>query len=148
MRFTQGSIGRVFVLRLDDGDPLNETLEGFAREHHIVQALAFYVGGAAPGSQVVVGPDTARDDAVIPLLHTLAGPHEALAVGTIFPNEAGEPSAHMHAACGREGSATVGCARAGLETWLVGEIVLLEIVDADAVRVLDTATGFELLGLS
>lgn len=148
MRFSQGSLGRVFVLRLDDGDVLNDTLEDFAREHSVQHALAFYVGGAAPGSEMVVGPDARRNDAVVPLMHALAGPHETLALGTIFPNDAGEPVAHMHAACGREGAATVGCTRAGLQTWLVGEIVLIEILGAEAFRQLDPASGFELLELS
>jgi predicted DNA-binding protein with PD1-like motif len=53
----------------------------------------------------------------------------------------------MHAAAGREGDATVGCTRAGLETWLVGEVVLLEILGTDARREFDPASGFELLSL-
>ena len=145
MRYSQGSLGRVFVLRLEDGDVLNETLERFAHEHGISRALAFYVGGAATGSEVVVGPDATRTDAIVPLIHALAGPHETMALGTIFPNEDGRPVAHMHAACGREGAATVGCARAGLRTWLTGEVVLLEILGATAGRKLDSSTGFELL---
>jgi predicted DNA-binding protein with PD1-like motif len=148
MKFSQGAIGRIFVLRLEDGDLLNDTLEAFAREQELKRALAFYLGGAADGSRVVVGPDAARPDAVIPLVHILAGVQEALAVGTIFPNEAGKPVLHMHAASGREGGATVGCTRAGLQTWLVGEVVLLEIVGTEARRELDAATGFELLTVS
>ena len=148
MKYTQGNIGRVFVLRLEDGDLLNDTLESFARDHVIERGLAFFLGGAADGSKVVVGPDAAREDAVIPLVHVLAGAQEAFAVGTIFPDEAGEPSLHMHAASGREGTATVGCTRAGLQTWLVGEVVLLEITGSDARRVLDAATGFQLLTVS
>lgn len=148
MRFTQGSVGRIFILRLEDGDVLNDTLEAFARDHGLMHALAFYLGGAAPGSTIVVGPDADRDDAVIPLFHTLAAAHETLAVGTLLPNEAGEPVLHMHAACGREGAATVGCTRAGLQAWLVGEVVLLELAGADAGRKMDPASGFELLELA
>ena len=37
----------------------------------------------------------------------------------------------MHAAAGREGRATVGCTRAGVDVWLVGEVVLLEILGAE-----------------
>lgn len=145
MRYSQGSLGRVFVLRLEDGDILNETLEAFARSQGITRALLFYVGGSAAGSRLVVGPDAAREDAVIPLLHVFSAPRETLALGTIFPDEAGEPKAHMHVAAGREGGATVGCARAGLETWLVGEVALLEIVGTGARRETDEATGFELM---
>lgn len=148
MRYSQGAIGRIFVLQLEDGDLLNDAVEAFAREERIERALAFYLGGAADGSKVVVGPDKAREDAIIPLVHLLAGPQEILAMGTLFPNEEGQPVLHMHAASGREGGATVGCTRAGLRTWLVGEVVLLEIVGTQARRKLDAPTGFQLLSLS
>ena len=32
MQYTTGSLGRVFVLRLEHGDPMPRTLEDFARE--------------------------------------------------------------------------------------------------------------------
>jgi uncharacterized protein len=148
VKYNQGSVGRAFVLRMEDGDVLNDTLETFAAEQGVQRALAFYLGGSADGSRVVVGPDATRTDAVIPLIHALSGPQETLAVGTIFPDEAGRPAVHMHAASGREGGATVGCTRAGLQTWLVGEVVLLEILGTDARREIDTASGFDLLEVS
>ena len=147
MRYSEGFVGRVFVLRLEDGDLLNDTLEQFAAERGVERGLAFYLGGSADGSRVVVGPDVAHEDGIVALVHTLAGPQEVLAVGTIFPDEQGKPSVHMHAASGREGAATVGCTRAGLRTWLVGEVVLLEISGSTAHRKTDTASGFELLEL-
>jgi len=148
VRYSEGFVGRVFVLRLEDGDLLNDTLEQFAAERGVERGLAFYLGGSADGSRVVVGPDAAREDAIVALVHTLAGPQEVLAVGTIFPDEQGKPSVHMHAASGREGAATVGCTRAGLRTWLVGEVVLLEISGSTAHRKTDTASGFELLEIA
>ena len=147
MKYTQGAIGRIFVLRLEDGDLLNDTLEAFARDHEVRRGLAFYLGGSADGSRVIVGPDETRGDGIIPLVHVLAGAQEAFAVGTIFPDAAGEPVLHMHAASGREGEATVGCTRAGLQTWLVGEVVLLEILGTDARRELDKDSGFQLLAV-
>jgi predicted DNA-binding protein with PD1-like motif len=147
MRYSEGSLGRVFVLRMEDGDPLNTTVETFAREHGINRGVAFYVGGSAGGTSLVVGPDATRSDAVVPLFHALTGPNETFAFGTLFPNEAGEPVLHMHAACGREGDATVGCTRAGLATWLIGEIVLLELIGTGASRRMDPVSGFELLEL-
>jgi predicted DNA-binding protein with PD1-like motif len=147
MRHSEATLGRVFVLRLEDGDALNSTLETFARDQGVRRGVAFYVGGGAGGTSLVVGPDATRDDAVVPLLHTLIGAHETFAVGTLFPDEAGEPVLHMHAACGREGGATVGCARAGLETWLIGEVVLIELLGTEALRRHDPATGFDLLEL-
>jgi uncharacterized protein len=145
MRYTEGRMGRVFILRLEDGERLNDTLEAFARERQLNHALAFYLGGSATGSKVVVGPDANRADAVVPLVHMLSGSQEVLALGTLVPNEAGEPVLHMHAAAGREGGATVGCTRAGVDVWLVGEVVLLEILATDARRRKDPGTGFQLL---
>ncbi len=145
MQYTEGRMGRVFVLRLEDGERLNDTLEAFAREHQVKHGLAFYLGGSAAGSKVVVGPDAQRLDAVVPLIHMLQGSHEVLAVGTLMPDEAGAPVLHMHAAAGREGRATVGCTRAGVDVWLVGEVVLLEILGAAARRRKDPETGFQLL---
>jgi predicted DNA-binding protein with PD1-like motif len=147
MRYSEGSLGRVFVLRMEDGDPLNATVEAFAREHRVERGVAVYVGGGAPGTSLVVGPDATRSDGIIPLFHALSAPHETFAVGTLFPDEAGNPYLHMHAACGREGDATVGCTRAGLETWLIGEIVLIEILGAQGTRKVDPDSGFELLEL-
>jgi uncharacterized protein len=145
MHYTEGRMGRIFVLRLEDGERLNDTLETFAREHNLSHALAFYLGGSASGSKVVVGPDTERVDTVAPLIHMLTGPQEVLAVGTLAPDENGAPVLHMHAAAGREGRATVGCTRAGVDVWLVGEVVLLEIVGPAAQRRQDPETGFQLL---
>jgi predicted DNA-binding protein with PD1-like motif len=145
MQYSEGRLGRVFMLRLEDGERLNDTLEAFARQQHLSHALAFYLGGSASGSRVVVGPDADRTDAVVPLIHELIGSQEVLAVGTLVPDEQGAPVLHMHAAAGREGQATVGCTRAGVDVWLVGEVVLLEIVGPTAARRQDPETGFQLL---
>ena len=155
MQYTEGTIGRVFILRLEDGEVLNDTIEAFARDHEVDRALVTYLGGSADGSRVVVGPEatdsaagsreTADPEPVVPIVHRLSGHREVLALGTLAPNEGGEPTLHMHAATGREGDATVGCTRAGLEVWLVGEVVIEEILGATARRVVDPATGFALL---
>ena len=145
MQYQEGSIGRVFALRLEDGEHLPDALEAFARERGIEAAMVIYVGGAKGGSRLVVGPDASREDAIVPLVHTLAGIQEVLGVGTLFPNEAGEPVLHMHTATGREGDATVGCSRAGVEVWLVGEMIILEILGTKGRRRPEPPSGFSLL---
>jgi predicted DNA-binding protein with PD1-like motif len=145
MQYGEGKLGRIFILRLEEGEVLNDTLEAFARDQGIRHALAFYLGGAGDGSRVVVGPEDREDAAIIPLVHTLRGAQEVLALGTLVPNAAGDPVLHMHAALGREGAATAGCTRAGLKVWLVGEVVLLEILGTQAERRQDLKTGFQLL---
>jgi predicted DNA-binding protein with PD1-like motif len=147
MQFREGRIGRIFVLRLEEGERLPEAIETFAREQGLAEAMVIYVGGAQDGSHLVVGPEAGRGAAIVPLIHTLAGIQEVLGVGTLFPNEAGEPVLHLHAAAGREGGATVGCSRAGVEVWLVGEVIILEVVGTAAVRRKDPQSGFALLNL-
>ncbi len=145
MQYSEGRLGRIFILRLEEGDRLNDSIEKFAREQQLSHGLAFYLGGSGDGSKVVVGPEADRE-AIIPMIYALRGSQEVLALGTIIPDESGEPVLHMHAAAGREGKATVGCTRAGLDVWLVGEVVLLEILGAaTAQRKKDQATGFQLL---
>lgn len=145
MQYQEGSIGRVFALRLEDGERLPDALEAFAREQGLKAAMVIYVGGAKSGSRVVVGPDASRQDAIVPLVHTLAGIQEVLGVGTLFPDEQGAPVLHLHAASGREGGATVGCTRAGLDVWLVGEVIILEILGTKGRRRPEPPSGFSLL---
>ncbi|MEJ5330398.1 MAG: PPC domain-containing DNA-binding protein [Desulfobaccales bacterium] len=147
MEYAQGTLGRVFVVRLNDGERLPEALETFAREQEIREALVIFIGGAKSGSRLVVGPDAHRPEAIVPLVHTLAGIQEVAGVGTLFPNEEGEPVLHLHAACGREGGATVGCTRAGVEVWLVGEVIILELLGTGGVRRPEPPSGFQLLRL-
>ncbi|MDI6853245.1 MAG: DNA-binding protein [Deltaproteobacteria bacterium] len=147
MQFREGRIGRIFVLQLEEGERLPEAVETFAREQGLMEGMVIYVGGAQDGSRLVVGPEAGRGDAIIPLVHTLSGIQEVLGVGTLFPNEAGDPVLHLHAAAGREGGATVGCSRAGVDVWLVGEVIILEVVGAAALRRRDPKSGFTLLNL-
>ncbi|MFZ2087334.1 MAG: DUF296 domain-containing protein [Desulfobaccales bacterium] len=145
MQYQEGSIGRVFALRLEEGDRLPDSLEAFARDQKLAAAMVIYVGGAKGGSRLVVGPDASRQDAIVPLVHTLAGITEVLGVGTLFPNDQGEPVLHLHAATGREGGATVGCSRAGVDVWLVGEVIILEILGTGGRRLPEPPSGFSLL---
>ncbi|MFI5330188.1 MAG: PPC domain-containing DNA-binding protein [Desulfobaccales bacterium] len=145
MQYCEGQMGRIFILRLEEGERLNDSIEKFAREQQLSHGLAFFLGGSAGGSKVVVGPEANRET-IIPMIHALKGEQEVLALGTLIPNEAREPVLHMHGAAGREGRATVGCTRAGVHVWLIGEVVLLEILGADSARrQKDPATGFQLL---
>jgi predicted DNA-binding protein with PD1-like motif len=145
MRYTRASQGRVFVVRLEEGDVLHESIEELARREGVQRAVCLGLGGAQDGGRLVVGPHSSADGEVVPQVIALNGIHEFAAVGTLFPNESGEPVVHMHAACGRGESSRVGCVRVGVDTWLVGEVVVIELVDCEAIRVRQNDTGFELL---
>jgi predicted DNA-binding protein with PD1-like motif len=145
MKYSEAKQGRVFVIRLENGDVVHEELERFAREHNIKAASLIILGGADSGSMLIVGPEDGRSAASAPMTTVLQNVHEIAGVGTIFPNEEGEPVLHCHIACGRKNTALTGCIRAGVQVWHVMEVILYELVDSSAVRKLDPASSFHLL---
>jgi Predicted DNA-binding protein with PD1-like DNA-binding motif len=145
MRSEQACPGRVFVLRLYDGEILHEVVEDFAFKNSIKAATVIAVGGAGKGSRMTVGPKVPIEGNIEPLYHVLEEPHELTGSGTIFPNEDGRPIMHMHCSCGREGMSVTGCVRAGVIAWLVMEVVITEIVGTKAVR--KREKGFEILSI-
>ena len=144
MKASEGRFGRVFVIRLEDGDVIPDCIEGFAEEKKISMGEVIMIGGIDNG-QVVVGPRRSDEMPPEPMLLPLDGAHEVVGVGVIAPNEQGKPILHIHAALGRSGKTITGCLRPGVTTWIVGEAILYEILEADAVRIPDEETGFELL---
>lgn len=145
MKYSEAKHGRVFILRLEDGDVVHETIERFAHEHGSHAAALIAVGGADEGSRFVVGPETGRGKDVNPLEHVLTGVHEVAGTGTLFPNEKGEMIIHMHMAAGRRDQTVTGCIRKGVKVWHVLEVILFELLDSTAVRRFEPATGFELM---
>ncbi len=145
MQYSEAQQGRVFVIRLEDGDIVHEKLEQFARDHAMTRASFIAVGGADKGSLLVVGPEEGRSHPVIPMTHELYDVHEITGTGTIFPDEQGNPMLHAHFACGREENTVTGCIRNGVKVWHVMEVIMTELLDNNASRKLDAQTGFKLL---
>ncbi len=145
MKYSQAKQGRIFVIRLEDGDIIHEEIEKFAREKSIKAGALIILGGADQGSKLVVGPEHGRKEPIVPMEYILDNVNEIAGTGTIFPDEKGKPILHMHIACGRETSTITGCVRRGVKAWHVLEVILFELIDTTAVRVLDPVTGFELL---
>ncbi len=144
MKACEGKVGRVFVIRLEDGDVVPDCIEQFAAEQGGVVGQAILIGGIGKG-EVVVGPRDSEAMPPEPMLLPLDGAHEVAGVGVLAPGEDGKPVLHIHAALGRSGKTTTGCLRPGVSTWLVGECILYEILGTAARRVKDSASGFALL---
>ncbi len=145
MDFTQAELGRIFVLRLYQGERIHEVVEKFALENRVSSALCFFIGGAEDESKVVVGPKDGAKFPPEPMVTLLRGVHEGCGVGTIFVDEQGKPKLHMHASFGRDGKAITGCVRLGVDVWQIGEVVIWELTGVSARRAKDNETGFELL---
>jgi len=148
MKVAEGTIGRVFILRLEDGERLPDCVEEFARQRGVSRAFCALVGGIG-GGRIVTGPKAGPDGEtatpIVPVLTALAGAQEVAAVGTLFPDADGRPKLHMHGAFGRGETALVGCIRPGIDIWTIGEFVIIELKGLDMTRRRDPATGFELL---
>ena len=144
MKASEGKIGRVFVLRLEDGDVVPECIEKFAVEKKIKCGHVILIGGIG-GGQVVSGPR--YSDRMPPdlILLPVDGAHEAVGLGIIAPDKDGRPVLHIHAALGRAGKTLTGCLRPGVTTWLVGEAIIYEITGTGAKRLPDPQSGFELM---
>ena len=144
MKYCEGQTGRVFVLRLEDGDEVPGCIERFALEHGVTAGTVVLVGGIG-GGEVVVGPRDSSESPPEPMRLPIDGAHEVAGIGVIAPDEDGKPVLHIHAALGRSGQTMTGCLRYGVSTWLVGEAVIFEIINAPLARVKDKRSGFTLL---
>lgn len=144
MKASEGRVGRVFVIRLEDGEVVPECIERFAEEKEVSVGHVILVGGIGSG-QVVVGPHSSEEMPPQPMLIPIDGVHEVVGVGVLAPGEDGKPSLHIHAALGRSNQTISGCLRYGATTWLVAEAILYEILDANVARIGDKKSGFTLL---
>ena len=144
MKYSEGNLGRVFIIRLEDGEVKPACIEQFAADHQITHGQVIMVGGIGSG-QVVSGPRYSDVNPPDAMLLPIDGAHELVGVGVLAPDADGKPVLHIHAALGRAGQSMTGCLRTGVKTWLVGEVILYEICGARAIRKLDTKSGFVLL---
>ena len=144
MKACEGRIGRVFVIRLEDGDIIPNCIEQFAEQNGVSVGHAILVWGIGSG-EIVVGPRHSDKMPPEPMFLPVDGAHEVAGVGVLAPGEDGKPVLHIHAALGRSGNTMSGCLRPGVATWLIGEVILYEIVGTDAKRLLDNHSGFALL---
>lgn len=145
MNFSEATQGRIFVIRLEDGEIFHEEIEQFAKRQGIERAFLNVVGGADRGSRLVVGPEESRATPINPMVHELYDAHEIVGTGTLFPDNEDNPVVHLHMACGREENTVTGCVRSGVKVWHIMEVVLVELLNNTARRMPDRATGFKLL---
>src|SRR4030042_7041682 len=126
MKASEGRLGRVFVVRLEDVDVLPDCIEKFAEKNGVSIGHVILVGGIGEG-QIVAGPRDSQKMPPEPMLLPIDGAHEVAGVGVLAPGEDGKPVLHIHAALGRSGQTMTGCLRPGVTTWLVAEALLSEI---------------------
>ena len=134
MQYTEGQIGRIFVVRIDDGEDLLVSLRRFIVDKGIQAGSVIFLGALMDG-KMVTGPEK---PVIPPDPHYIffEGGWEVFGVGTIYPGEGG-PHIHCHASVGRAGHALTGCLRERAVTYLIVEAIIYEITGLSARREFD-----------
>ncbi len=165
MRYTKGSIGRIFLLKFDDDDIVLDELDKFAR-HEKLKAAVFVFLGALKKGHIVTGPKKP----VIPPepnWKKFKDGWEVMGVGTIFTGEKGMPCTggalhhslrsgtgrrlvqgpqiHIHTSMGKKDKVITGCVRKDSKVFLVIEAIVFELKDVLATKDIDPQTGLNLL---
>ncbi len=138
MDYRTGSIGRLFIARVDHGEDFLAELSSLALEEDIRSAF-FILLGAMGSAQLVRGP---KEKSIPPEIvwSKIDDAHEIIGIGNIFW-ENGAPRIHLHGAAGSSKGLVMGCIRKEAEAFMVVEVFIMEI-DVRAERVLNEKIGF------
>ena len=141
MQYTEGQLGRVFVVRIDDGEDMLVSLRQFIIDKEILAGSITFLGALMNG-RMVTGPE---EPVIPPVPHFVMfeGGWEVFGIGTIYPGEGG-PHIHYHASVGRSGHALTGCLREKATTYLIIEAVIMEFTGLKARREFDQKTQLHL----
>ena len=141
MQYTEGQLGRVFVVRIDDGEDMLVSLRQFIHDKGIHAGSIVFLGALMNG-RMVTGPE---EPVIPPVPHFVMfeGGWEIFGIGTICSGEGG-PHIHYHASVGRAGHALTGCLRDKAVTYLIVEAVIYEFTGLSARREFDEKTQLHL----
>jgi predicted DNA-binding protein with PD1-like motif len=142
MKYQVGKTGRVIIVRFEDGDEIIQGLTDIAKKEDIRAAVFYLVGGIKEG-KIVVGPEKDVFPPT-PVWKVLNESHESAGVGTIFWY-GNEPKVHFHGVYGKHDVVKAGCLREIAQTFIVVEVIIIEINGINAVRDLDPLSHMVLL---
>lgn len=142
MKYTQGRIGRVFVLKFEESDILLDKLSQFIKKERLKAAVMVFIGALKEGL-LVTGP---KKPVIPPEANEVnfKDGWETLGIGTIFTNTQG-PQIHIHGSIGKKNKVLTGCVRAKSKVFLVVEAVVFELKGVKATKEIDGRTGLNLL---
>jgi len=142
MKYTKGSIKKIFLLKFDNNDIVIKELTKFAKKEKIKSAIFLFIGALGQG-HVVTGP---KKPVIPPEPNWVSFKDgwEAMGIGTIFTNKTG-PQIHIHSSMGKKDKVITGCVRRESKVFLVLEAVVFELAGVKASKDLDPKTGLNLL---
>ena len=142
MQYTKGTIGRVFLVKFQDGDILIDNLSALAKQEQIKAASVIFIGALKQGD-LVTGP---KQPVIPPEPNKVVFKDgwEVMGIGTIFTNPKG-PRIHIHASMGKRNKVLTGCLRGKSKVFLVIEAIIMELKGVKASKDIDAKTGLNLL---
>lgn len=132
MDYRSGEIGRILVIRFDDGDDFLQELINVVKKENVQTGWFSMLGGLRQAG-VVTGPKKPTMPPE-PIWAAVDGAREVVGIGSIFRDESGEPKIHLHAALGHKGETMTACVRKDSKTYLILEAYLIEITNIDVTR--------------
>lgn len=146
MQYSVGQVGRTVVARLENNDPIYESVLTICQKENIINAAVWIIGGVQKAG-VVVGLESSTDLYSDPVVENFDDAREILGIGTVFPDENNELILHLHAGIGSKNNSIIGCPRIKANCWLINEIVIMELTGIKAKRIKDVNSEFKLLQL-
>ena len=142
MKYTKGTIGRVFLLKFEDEDILIDKLSLFVTKERVKAATMIFIGALKKGD-LVTGP---KKPVIPPQPNKVSFKDgwEVMGIGTVFVNSKG-PQIHIHSSMGKKNKVLTGCLRGKSKVFLVIEAVVLELKGIKASKDIDPKTGLNLL---
>jgi predicted DNA-binding protein with PD1-like motif len=139
MQYSEGHLGRIFMIRVDDGEDLLTTMDRFVVAHKIKAGMLLILGALREG-KLVTGPEEPLIPPV-PHFEPFGGGWEIFGVGTIYRGGDGKPMIHYHASVGQGTHVLTGCLREKASAYLIVEAVLMEFTGIYGKRLQDPASG-------
>jgi len=141
--YRKGTIGRVFVARIEQGEDLLGELRQLAVQEKIAAGVIYVIGGVAEAS-AVVGSEKCTVPPVA-IWREFSDGREMVGIGTLLMDDQKQPVIHLHAALGREDLSNTACLRKRSEVYLMVEAIVLELLDTGAIKTYDAACEANML---
>ena len=145
MKYTRGTLGRIFLLKFENDEIFIDKLSGFVKKERIKAAAIIFIGALRKGL-LVTGP---KKPVIPPEPNQINFKNgwEVMGIGTVFVNALG-PQIHIHSSMGKKNRVLTGCVRGKSKVFLVVEAVVFELKGVKANKTIDLKTGLNLLNIS
>jgi predicted DNA-binding protein with PD1-like motif len=145
MKYKEGKLGRIFVLKFENQDDFIEETKKFIKKEKISTAFFVYLG-ALEQAGIVCGPRKAVNPPV-PFEENVRDGWEVFGTGSVFLNKKKEPQIHIHASMGKGKNSRMGCVRKDAKVFNVIEGMVIEVKGVKTLKDIQPENGLNMLQL-